>query len=218
MEGGSIGGDLWLSGTEKLFGRDMCCYTAFFEQDDPMGEIESFVEIVGDEEDRFMQAGEQIAEHVLHFGASEGIEGAERLVHEEDGRVGGEGARKPDALALASGELVWRTRAEGVGIESDGSEQFARACFAIAAGAAFSFRHNADVALDGEVWKEAGFLDDIAHAATQANDVAVARVGPADQNLSGDGLHHAVDGAQESGFSGSAAAKESGGSTGLDCK
>ncbi len=50
-------------------------------------------------------AGEEVFEHGLHLGAGDGVEGAEGLVHEQDGGVVGEGAGEADALALAAAEL-----------------------------------------------------------------------------------------------------------------
>ena len=105
MDGGHVGADVGVGGVEDFGGGEVGDDFAGVEEDDALGEVEGFVEVVGDEQDGFADAGEQVAEHGLHLGAGEGIERAEGLVHEQDGGVGGEGAGEADALALASGEL-----------------------------------------------------------------------------------------------------------------
>ena len=99
-------------------------YFSGCEEDDALGEVEGLVEVVGDEEDGLGDAVQEVAKHGLHLGAGDGVEGAEGLVHEEDGGVGGEGASEADALALASGELMGEAMGEAGGIESDGDEEF----------------------------------------------------------------------------------------------
>ena len=47
-----------------------------------------------------------VAQIVLGFGADNGIEGAKRLVHEQNRRLGGQGAGYADALLLPAGELM----------------------------------------------------------------------------------------------------------------
>ena len=59
----------------------------------------------------------------MQFGAGDGIERAERLVHQEDGRIGRQGARHAYALALAAGKFARIARGD-VGIESDELQQF----------------------------------------------------------------------------------------------
>src|SRR5579864_9152740 len=82
---------------------------AFFEEHDTRGEKQSFAQVVSYEDDGLAQAAGQGAEFALQLGAGDGIEGAEGFVHQENGRVSGEGARDADALALAPGELVRAT-------------------------------------------------------------------------------------------------------------
>ena len=48
----------------------------------------------------------QPQELVLQALAGDRVDRAERLVHEHERRVGGQGARDADALALAAGELA----------------------------------------------------------------------------------------------------------------
>jgi hypothetical protein len=60
---------------------------------------------VGDKNDGFRHVGGQSEKLALEFGTGDGIECTERFVHEEDGRVSGQGAGHTDALALATGKL-----------------------------------------------------------------------------------------------------------------
>ena len=106
---------------------------AGFEEDDALGQVEGFVEIVGDQQDGFADAGEQVAQHGLHLGAGEGIERAEGLVHQQDAGIGGEGAGEADALALAAGELPGIAGAELGEVEPGEGEDFGGALFLLAA-------------------------------------------------------------------------------------
>jgi len=75
---------------------------AGFEQDNAGGKEQRFAQIVSDEDDSFAEAAGEGAEFALELGAGDGIKRAEGLVHEQDGRIGGEGAGDADALTLAA--------------------------------------------------------------------------------------------------------------------
>jgi len=77
------------------------------EKSDTRAEKKRFANIVRDENDSFAETASQGAELALKFGAGDGIEGAKRLVHQKDGRIGGERAGDTDALALAARKFVW---------------------------------------------------------------------------------------------------------------
>ena len=61
---------------------------------------------MGDEDDGFGEAPGKGAEFALKFGAGDGVECAERLVHQENWRIGGQGACDTDPLALAAGKFA----------------------------------------------------------------------------------------------------------------
>ena len=63
------------------------------------------VDIVRDENDGLGEVLLQPQEFLLQFVPHHGIHGAERLVHQQDGRIGGERPGHADALLLAAGEL-----------------------------------------------------------------------------------------------------------------
>ena len=85
---------------------------AGFQQDNAGGEEKSFPQIVGDEHDGLAEAASESTKFALQFGPGNGIERAERLVHQQNGRIGGEGAGHPDALTLASGQFTGATASE----------------------------------------------------------------------------------------------------------
>jgi hypothetical protein len=151
MKGADVGDDIGLSGLKEVLGREVGDEFAFAKQDDAIAEVESFVEVVGHEKDGFLEAGEQIAKHVLHFRAGEGIEGSEGLVHEENGWIGGEGTGEADTLALTAGELMGHAGGEAGGVETNGLKEFVGTGNALAAGPALGFKQDGDVSFDVEV-------------------------------------------------------------------
>src|SRR5258708_40111445 len=88
-----------------------------FEKYDAGGEEQRFAKIVGDEDDGLAEAAREGAEFALKLGAGDGVERAEGLVHQENGRVGGEGASDADAVAPTAGKLVRPPRGEFGGVE-----------------------------------------------------------------------------------------------------
>ena len=76
------------------------------EKNDAGGEAAGFAQIVGDEDDRLAEPARDVAEFALHFGARDGVESAEGLVHQQNRRISGECTGHADALALAAGELI----------------------------------------------------------------------------------------------------------------
>ena len=76
------------------------------EDRDPVAHPHGLVDVVGDQHDGLAELALQPQELVLQPGAHHRVDGAERLVHQQHRRVGGERAGDADALALAAGELV----------------------------------------------------------------------------------------------------------------
>ena len=65
-----------------------------------------FARVVRDENDSFPETFLHISKFLLEFSAGKRIERAERLVHQENRRIGSESPSDADALTLAAGELV----------------------------------------------------------------------------------------------------------------
>jgi hypothetical protein len=92
------------------------------EHEDVAADLAHHREVVRDEEDRDAEALAQVAEEPEDMRLDAGVEGARRLVADEDVGCEREGARDRDALALPARELVGE--AGGVlGGESDGLEE-----------------------------------------------------------------------------------------------
>src|SRR5262249_28553268 len=66
---------------------------ALVQQRDTIGQQQRFANIVRDEDGGLAQRLAQIQEHLLQIEARHRIESAERLIEEQQGRIGGEGAR-----------------------------------------------------------------------------------------------------------------------------
>src|SRR5256884_2670922 len=77
-----------------------------FEDGDLVAELQGLVEIVTDEEDGLPDPLLERQQLVLELAADERVERRERLVHEQDVRIGRERPREPDALLHAAGELA----------------------------------------------------------------------------------------------------------------
>ena len=69
MKGMDVGFDFRLPGAEELSRFEAGDELALVKEDDALGEIESFIEVVSDEKDGLFEAGHEGAEHVLHLGA-----------------------------------------------------------------------------------------------------------------------------------------------------
>src|SRR5918995_4335205 len=79
--------------------------TAALEDRDPVAHLDRLVDVVSDEDDRLAYPLLEPEELVLEALAPDRVDGAERLVHEHDRRIGGESAGDSDALALAARQL-----------------------------------------------------------------------------------------------------------------
>ena len=114
-----------------------------------------------------MQVAIVVAERI----AGEGIERAERLVHQHDARLCGQRARDADALALAAGEFVRKAVAVLRAIEPHQVEQFVDPRGDLRRGRAEQFRRDADIAGDADMRKQPAALEHIADAAAQADRI-----------------------------------------------
>ena len=144
---------------------------ASFEQDDARSEKQRFAEIVGDEDDGLAEAAGESAEFTLELGAVDRVERAEGLVHQQDGRIGGERARDADALALASGKFAGAATRKFARIEADKLEHFLDAGGGAGGVPVFQSGDEGDIFCDGEMGEEAGVLNNVTHAAAEVYGV-----------------------------------------------
>ena len=94
-------------GPQDLVGRGVLLEDpADVQQGDAVGQLERLVDVVGHEHDRLVHLLLQGEQLVLESGPHDRVDRAERLVHQQHRRVGGEGAGHADPLLLAAGQLV----------------------------------------------------------------------------------------------------------------
>ena len=123
------------------------------------------------EDRRLPDLPSQREELALQLDAGDRVQRAERLVEEQDRRVGRQRAGDADTLALAPGELTRVAGGELRGRQLDLLEQGVRAGADLLGGPAFQARHEADVLLDGEVREQARVLNDVADPPPETNRV-----------------------------------------------
>ena len=86
----------------KLIRRLYGGQSASFHQRDTRAEKECLAQIVGHEYDGLPQAILESEKFSLQFNAGDGVERAERLVHQENWRIGGKSAGDAHPLPLTS--------------------------------------------------------------------------------------------------------------------
>jgi hypothetical protein len=138
------------------------------EDDDLVAQQEGLVDVVRHEHDGLVEVALQADGLGLQFLADDRVDGAERLVHQQDVGVGGETAGDADALLLrrragAGSGRRERDRAHDV-------QQLERT-LAPASSACRSVRNRGDVVDDAEVRKQSRVLQHVADAAAQLNGV-----------------------------------------------
>ncbi len=135
-------------------------------------------------------------------------------MHQENGRVGGEGTGHAHALALAAGKLVRVAVGVFARVESNQGHELANANGSATAVPFFERRNQGDVLGDGEMGEKARILNDIAHTAAEADGIPVRSGAALDNNLAGGGEQKPVDELQQSGFAAAASPKQDQGLTG----
>jgi len=186
------------------------------QKDDARGEQERLAKVVGDKNDGFVETAREGAEFTLKLGAGDGIEGAKGLIHQENGRVGGEGPGDADALALAAGELVRAAITVFCRFETHQGKEFADTGGG-ASGIPFLKRGDErDILRDSEMGEKPCVLNHIADAAAQTNGVPFGGSAATDNDLAGGGHEQAIDQFQQRGFAAAAAAQEDKGLAGSD--
>jgi len=110
--------------TEKILRRSEGDKTARVEESDALAEEKGFADVVGDEDDGFVEAPGEGPEFALKFGTGNRIEGAEGLVHQENRGIGSKSPSDADSLALTAGEFARAACGEFGRIETDQAEQF----------------------------------------------------------------------------------------------
>lgn len=144
---------------------------AGLQERDAGGKQQSFANIVSDEDDGFFEAVNESEEFALEFRASDRIEGAKWLVHEQDGGIGRQRACDANALALPTREFAGHAMGEFRRIEANETEQLLDAGGNAAGRPFFQGRYEADIFRDVEMRKKPCILNDVADAPAKANGV-----------------------------------------------
>jgi len=203
---------------EKFLRRSGGDDMAGLEQNDVRSEEQGFAEIVGDENDGLAEAAGESAEFALQLGAGDRIESAEGLVHQENGRIGGEGPGDAHALALASGKFTGTALGKLARIEADELEHFLDAGSDTSGVPIFECGDESDVFRDGEMREEAGVLYDVSEMAPQANGVPFGGGAAFNEHLPCRREKEPIDKLEKGGFATTAAAEEDQCFTGMNAE
>ncbi len=205
---GGEGANFGVIETKKFLRRRAGNDPAGFEQNNARGQQQSFVQIVRYENDRFAEALGQGAEFALEFGASNGVERAERFVHQENWRIGSESAGDPDALALAAGKFARAAGGKFRRIKSDESQELPDANGRAAAVPLFERGNETNIFSNRKMRKEAGVLNDVADATAEPYGVPSGSGAAVDQNFPVRRKKHSIDEPEQGGLAAAAAAEE----------
>jgi len=142
---------------------------------------------------------------VVQLRSSQWIEGAERLVHQQDGRIDRERPGDPDALPLSARQLVRPAGSEAIGRKADQLEQLADSSRNARGRPILEPRHDPDVLLHGHVGKKTDLLQHVSDAPSQPNRLPVASVAALDHHVTGVRQQQSVDELQQRRLAGPAA-------------
>src|ERR1700687_1790784 len=138
------------------------------------------------------EAGGKGAEFALELGARDGIERAEGLVHQKDGRIGSESTGDTDALTLAAGKFAGAAMGEFAGFEADKLEHFIDASGGAGGVPLFQSGNKGDVFRDSEMGEEASVLNDVTDAAAEADGVPIGGRAILDEDFPFRGKQHSI--------------------------
>ena len=127
----------------------------------PVADPQRLVQVVGDEQDRLVEFLLDDHQLVLHLAADERVEGAERLVHEQDRRIAAQRPGQADTLLHAAGEFS--DGVLGVRLEADHRQRLQRFCVTFTLGNALHLEAVAGVVDDVPVGEQCEVLEDHAH-------------------------------------------------------
>ena len=132
-------------------------------------------------------------EFALDFGARERVERAEWFVHQQNGWVGGECSRNPNALALSAGKFVGIAAQIFPRGEADEFHQLRDARTNPLFGPTLQTRQQRNILFNRIVRKKPDVLNDVADLAPQRDGVPIERGAASDAHFSAGWLEHAID-------------------------
>jgi hypothetical protein len=200
----------------KLLRRAVSDNPAIFKEDYAGGEQERFAKIVGNENDGFAETAREGAEFALKFRAGHGIKSTERLVHQENGRVGRKSASDPDALALAAREFARPATAVLCRFKTDKRKELVDASNRASGIPFFEGGDKRDVLGNGEMGEKTSVLNYIADAPAQSDGVPIGRGAATDDYSAGGRNKQPIDQPKERGFAAPTATEQDEGLAGRD--
>ena len=180
-----------------------------FENDNLVAQQEGFIDVMGDEHDGLAELALQAQEFLLKIGAHDGVDGAKRLVHEQDVGINREASRNADALLLATRELRG-VPLRHVAVEPHGVHEFERARVCLLLGHPVEPGNRSDVVDHPTVRQEPRVLHDVADPAPQLHGLNRRHVFAVDLELTAGRIDHAIDHAQQRRLARTARAHEHG--------
>jgi hypothetical protein len=119
LEAGAEGVNFRMLEAEKILRSSEGDHASRLQKCYALAQEKGFTNVVCDEDDSLLKAASQCAEFTLKLSSGDRIESAEWLIHEQDRRIGGEGARDPDALPLATREFARMPSGKFGGIQTN---------------------------------------------------------------------------------------------------
>ncbi|SIM70299.1 Uncharacterised protein [Mycobacteroides abscessus subsp. abscessus] len=187
-------------GEDPLGGVVLDDLRAFVEHGDPVPELDRLIEVVGHAHDGLLQLVLDVDQLVLQTLTGDGVHGAEGLVHEQHGRVGGQGAGDAHALLLPAGQLPGVAVPVGVRVQGDQVQQLVHPLGDAPLVPPEHLGYQADVLGHGHVRQEPAGLDDVADLAAQPVPVHAGDVLPVDDQTPLGGFDEPVDHLQGGGL------------------
>src|SRR5579883_507952 len=135
---------------------------------DAFAQIDRFLDVVGDEQDRDARRPPNVEEKLLHHHPRLRIERPEGLIHEQDGRLIREASRDRDPLLHPARKRLGQSFREV--LESDDLQVHARDLRAVLGGHPGELETESDVLLDGQPRKERVALKDHPAIGARAED------------------------------------------------
>ena len=145
----------------------------------------------------------------MQLAARDGIERAERLVHQQDRRIGGERARHANALALTAGELLRPPRRELAGGKPTSASSSSTRAVDPRLVPAEQSRHDGDVvahASGAETGRRPGARSRCAACRSNGSHAATGR--SRDDDLAASGVEQSIDQFEDGALAGAAAPDE----------
>jgi hypothetical protein len=193
---------------KEFLRRCRCHDAAGLKQHDARGKEQSFVQIVRDENNGFAEAAGERAEFTLQLGAGNGIERPKRFVHQQDGRIGGEGAGHSDALALATGKFARTAICELPSIKAHEVEHFLNACGGASGLPSFQNGNESHIFRNRKMREKTGILNNVPNASTKADQIPSPGRALLDEDFPLRGHQHSIDQAKKCGLSATTAAEQ----------